>query len=473
MKTLIAFALAAVAWAAPSAELLEAAKAGSKEQVRKLIAAKADVNSTEADGTTALMWAAYHDDVESADALLKAGANPNLANDLGATPLWAAAQNGGTAMVKRLLEAGADPNKGLESGETPLMIAARGGYPEAMELLIAKGAKVDTKGPRQQTALMWAAAQKHPAAVRVLVKHKANIQDVSGVYYEVMAVVPHGYLPYNRPIPHGGETALMFAARVGDAESAKILVEAGANVNDTDAWGMSAVTLAAHSGFADVVEYLLDKKANPNFMFAGISALHNAIMRRSERMVKALLDHGANPNDQVRTWTPLRRSADDWNFDPNLVGTSPLWLAARLGEPGIVKMLLAKGADAKFVHHVAYVAEVGFGSAEREESSSVLMAATGMAKINDFVELPVGVNREPATLETAKLLVEAGADLNLKALDGKTALDAARTQRFQSVISYLIEKGAQGAPVPAGGAPGGRGGAGGPRPAGPKPAPAK
>jgi ankyrin repeat protein len=447
--------------------LIEAAKAGSKEQIRKLIAAESDVNVTEADGTTALMWAAYHDDLETADALLKAGANPNLANDLGATPLWTASQNGGTAMVKRLLDAGADPNKALLAGETPLMVAARGGYAEALELLLAKGAKVNVKGARQQTALMWAASQKHPAAVQVLVKNGANIHDVSGVYYEVMGIGPHGYLPYNRPIPHGGETALMFAARSGDVESAKILVEAGANVNDTDAWGVSAVTLAAHSGFADVVEYLLDKKANPSFMFAGMSALHNAIMRRSERMVKALLDHGANPNDQLRTWTANRRSADDWSFPPALVGASPLWLAAGLGEPGIVRMLLEKGADPKFVHHSAYVAEVGFGAAERDELFTTLMAATGLAKINAWENPPLGSNREGATMETVKLLVEAGADLNAKANDGKTALDAARTQRFQSVITYLTERGAQGAAPAAG--PGGRGGGGG-RPAGPKPA---
>lgn len=441
-------------------DLLEAAKAGSKEAINALIASKADVNATEPDGTTALLWAAYHDDLESADALLKAGAKPNTANDLGATPLWAASQNGSSAMTRRLLDGGADPNLALVSGETPLMVAARGGYPDVLELLIAKGAKLDVVGTRDQTALMWAASQKHAQAVKVLLDHGANLSMKSSVYYEVMAIPPHGFLPYNRPIPHGGETALMFAARSGDLESVKLLVAKGANVNDMDAWGVSAMTLAEHSGFGDVVEFLLEKKANPNFMLAGFSPLHEAVMRRDKRIVKALLDHGAFPDDQVRTWTPTRRSSDDWNFSASLVGATPLWLAASLGEPEIMRMLIDKGANPKFVHHVAYVAEAGFGQAEKDDIYSTLMGATGMLRVNAWVDPPRD-GREAATLEVVKLLVDAGVDINLKGSDGKTALDGARTQRYQSVVAYLIEKGAQGAPVQSGG---GRGGA---RPAAP------
>lgn len=444
--------------AGSSPDLLEAAKSGSKETIRALIANKADVNAAEADGTTALLWAAYHDDLDSADALLKAGANPNAANDLGATPLWAASQNGGAAMARKLLDAGANPNAALMSGETPLMVAARGGYPEVLEALIAKGAKLDEAGTRAQTALMWAAAQKHPEAVKVLLDHGANLSMKSSVYYEVMAIPPHGFLPYNRPIPHGGDTALIFAARVGDLESVKLLVTKGANVNDMDAWGVSAMTYAAHSGFADVVEFLLEKKANPNFMLAGFSPLHEAIMRRDEHMVRALLDHGANPSDQLRTWTPTRRSSDDWNFDASLVGATPLWLAASLGEPKLMRMLMDKGADPKFVHHAAYIAEAGFGQADKDDIYSTLMAVTGMLRVNSWVDAP-REGREEATLEAVKMLVEAGADLNIKGTDGKTALDGARTQRYQSVIAYLVEKGAQGAPAQSGG------GRSGPRPA--------
>ncbi len=289
---------------------------------------------------------------------------------------------------------------------------------------------------------MWAVAQKHPDVVKVLLAHHADLNLKSDVWSEMMAVPPHGYLPYNKEIPHGGETALMFAARVGDLDSAKLLVAAGANVNDADAWGVSAVTLAAHSGFRDLVEFLLQKEANPNQAPAGFTALHEAIMRRDEEMVTALLDHGADASAPLKTWTPTRRSSDDWNFDTSLVGATPYWLAARFTEPNVMRLLVKHGADPKFVHHAAYVAEQGFGQSERKETVNALMAAVGMIRVNPWVEIPRG-EREALTLETVKLAVESGADLNLANTDGRTALDAAKGLRYQSVVDYLSEKGAK------------------------------
>src|SRR5256884_759478 len=87
---------------------------------------------------------------------------------------------------------------------------------------------------------------------------------------------PHGHLDYNRAIPHGGDTALMFAARAGDSASAKLLVAAGANVNDADAWGVSATAMAAHAGHVELVEFLLERGADPNVAAPGFTALHAA-----------------------------------------------------------------------------------------------------------------------------------------------------------------------------------------------------
>src|SRR5262249_14697787 len=285
--------------------------------------------AAEADGTTALHWASYRDDVESADLLIRAGANVNAANDLGATPLWTASLNASAPMVKRLLDAGANPNTALLAGETPLMVASRSGNPAVVEQLIAKGATVNARGMRGQTALMWAVSQHHAECVKVLLAHGADVQARSDVWNEVMAVPPHGYLEYNRAIPHGGDTALMFAARVGDVASAQTLLAGGASVNDADAWGVSAVTMAAHAGFTPLVEFLLEKGADPNAAKAGFSALHAAIMHRDQAMVRALLDAGADPNRPIDSWTPIRRSSKDFSFSPELVGATPFWLAAR------------------------------------------------------------------------------------------------------------------------------------------------
>jgi ankyrin repeat protein len=422
--------------------VVEAARHGDKDAIRALVQKKADVNAAEPDGSTALQWAAYNNDLDCADLLLRGGANPNTQNDLGATPLWAAAQNGSVAMVRRLLEAGANPNAALVAGETPVMVAARSGYADVVDLLLAKGGNPDAHGTRGQTALMWAVSQKHPEVVKVLLAHHADLNVRSEVWNEVMAIPPHGYLPYNKAIPHGGETALLFAARVGHLESAKLLVAAGANVNDADAWGVSATTLAAHSGIVDVAEFLLDKGADPNAAGAGFTALHEAVMRRDETMVKDLLDHGADPNIPLKTWTPMRRSSEDWHFEASLVGATPFWLAARFTEPSVMKMLVARGADPKFVHHAEYVAERGFGGVATKETVTPLMAAMGMLRVYPWVDLPRS-EEEPLALETAKLLIDWGVDVNAANTDGRNALDGARSLRYQSVIKYLEEKGAK------------------------------
>ena len=406
-----------------------------------------NVNAAEADGSTALHWASYRDDLESADLLIRAGAKVNAANDLGATPLWAASQNGSAAMVRRLLEAGANPNVALLAGETPLMVAARSGYPAGIvEQLLAKDANAGARGARGQTALMWAVSQKHPDVVKVLLAHGADVKARSEEWSQMMAVPPHGYLGYNRQIPHGGDTALLFAARVGDLDSAKLLVAAGANVNDADAWGVSATVLAAHSGYTEFVEFLLENGADPNAAAAGFTALHGAILRRDEKMATALLAHGADPNAPLRTWTPTRRSSHDFHFEPALVGATPFWLAARFSQPGVMRLLVKHGADPLFVHHSDQVADRGFQ--HRTEVTTALMAATGMGGGTTAWVQPAKGEREALTLEAVQLAAELGADVNAVNTDGRTALDAAKALRYDSVVKFLVQKGAKsGRPV--------------------------
>ncbi len=422
--------------------LLEAAKGGDAATLRKLIAEKADVNAAAPDGSTALHWASHRNDLDSVKLLLAAGANVNATTDLGVTPLWTAAENGSAPIVRALIAAKADPNLALLAGESPLMVAARAGNAEAVELIAAAGANVDAHGTRGQTALMWAAAEKHPDVVKVLLTHHADVSLKSEVWTNVMAVPPHGYLPYNKAIPHGGETALMFAARVGDLESARLLVAAGANPSDEDAWGVTATTLAAHSGFTDVVLFLLDKGADPNAMRCGFSALHVAVMRRDQKMVAALLEHGAKPDPKLETWTPTRRSSHDWHFDPEWIGATPYWLAARIDEPGIMRLLVDHGADPLFVQDVTWHAEQGFGAVDKTEKSTALLAALNVGGGEIWEQLPSG-EREPKTLAAVKMAVESGVDVNAENTAGHSALDMAEQARYASVVDYLKEHGAK------------------------------
>ena len=434
--------------AADGIPLIDAARNADAGALRSLLKQRVDVNAASADGTTALHWASYRDDLASADALIRAGANVNAANDLGATALWMASMNGSEAMVRRLLQASANPNAKLLLGETPLMVAARSGHAGVVQLLVDARADVNTRAARNQTALMWAVAQKHPEVVRILIAHGADLHARSDSWTNVEAVPPHGQLEYNRAIPHGGDTALMFAARVGDPESARQLVAAGANVNDKDAWGVSALVLAAHSGFDSLVDFLLEGGADANAAEAGFSALHEAILRRDERMVTALLAHGADPNTPLRTWTPTRRSSKDWNFYPELVGATPYWLAARFNEPAVMRQLAERGADPKFVHRVEYIPD-GPILKRKTEVTTTLMAATGMGGGGQAWVPVARSEREALMLETVKLAVGDGVDVNAENPDGRTALDAAVALKFESVVKFLTERGAKRGKKPA------------------------
>jgi ankyrin repeat protein len=396
-------------------------------------------NPPSGDGSTPLHWAAYADDLAGVDRLIKSGEKVNAANDIGATALWAASLNGSAPIVARLLGAGANPNMALLSGETPLMVASRAGKLDVVDLLLAKGANPDARGPRAQTALMWAVAQKHAEVARLLVARGADVHARTDRWTQMMAVPPHGLPEYNRMIPHGADTALMFAARVGDLASAKVLVEGGANVNDHDDWGVSAVTLAAFSGYGDVARYLLDKGADPNNDKPGFTALHCAIMRRDEPTVAALLARGANPNAAVRVWTPTRRSSDDYHFMPALVDATPYWLAARFTQPNVMRLLVKHGADPKVIHDSNYVQ--GEGYQRRKERTTAIMAALGMGGGTAWVPID-RAERDALVLETVKVAVELGADVTVASTDGRTALDSARAQKYDAVVAFLEARGA-------------------------------
>ena len=421
--------------------LIEAAKGGDWEAVRVLLEQGADVTATAPDGATALHWASYWDDVESAELLIRASADVSAANDLGATPLWIASLNGSVSMVRSLLEAGADPNAALLSGETPTMTAARTGSPRVVEQLLAAGADPNASATRGQTALMWAVSQLHSDVVGVLLEYGADVHARSETWSQVMAVPPHSNSANQQDVPHGGNTALTFAARVGDLSSARMLVNAGADIDDADARGASVMVLAAHSGFVDLVEFVLDEGADPNAAEAGFSALHLAIMRRDENLGRQLLDHGADPNARITNWTPTRRASADWNIHPALIGATPFWLAARFTQPGFLRLLAEHGADPLFVHEVHYVAASGsYGAAGTEEATTALMAAVGMAarRVRAFVR-PDPAELEFLTLEAVRLAVELGVDVNATDLNGRTVATA---RTYDSVTEFLAAEAA-------------------------------
>lgn len=416
--------------AGPDSKLIEAARKADRPVLRALLKQKVDVNARSGDGSTALHWAAHWDDLEAADLLIAAGADVNAADDLGGTPLWVASSDASPAMVARLLKAGANPNQAPLSGATPLMMAAHVGKIDSVKALLVRGADVNAAEiGRGQTALMWAAAERHPDVVAALVEAGANINSRSSARPLTVTTGPDYDSSFVVQIQLGGYTPLMFAAQQGDIESAKVLLAGGANVNDVDAGGISALVLAAHSGQEAFGIFLAEQGADPNAAGAGYTALDAAILLREGRLVKTLLARGANPNTTLQKATPTRRGSIDNALSPQMIGASPLWLAAKYAEPDALRALAAAGADTRFV---------------MKDGSTILMAPlTGRAADpdNDGVGGPPPIT-EQMVLATVVAAVDLGADVNATSKSGLTALHLAVTKGYRSVVELLASKGA-------------------------------
>ena len=438
LAVILAWPVGALAQFSPvisSPLLIEAIKAQDLEAVRSLVAAGAEVNVSQGDGATALHWAAHRNDLATANLLIEAGADVNLANDLGATALWLAAINGSASMVARLLEAGANPNAPLKRGETPLMTAARSGNSQAVEQLLQYGADVNAaEHERGQTALMWAVAQQHAAVARLLIEHDADLQVRTSVWYQLENTAGNTNTSGNFRMAHGGSTPLLFVARNGDVETARVLIDAGADVQDTDASGASALVIAAHSGHGPLAIFLLGQGADPNAAGAGYTALHAAVLRGQVTLVEALLDHGAKLDAVIEHGTAGRRFSADYSIRHQLIGTDAFWLAAKYGEVEILRTLVERGADPLFVNESGVTTlQVAMGNAG--SSLDNRRDRIGNAPPDPAAE-------ERLTLKLAQLLIELGVDVNAADDRGQTALHHAVLKDFESVVEFLLASGA-------------------------------
>ena len=432
----LAFTVTAVG-APADPKLIQAVKNKDITAVRTLLKQRVDVNATEADGTTALHWASHRDDLGIADALLRSGARANTANDLGATPLHLACTNRSAPMVERLLAAGGNPNASLLNGETVLMTCARAGDARAVKALIAHGANVNARErEHQQTSLMWAAAQRHPEVVQLLIEAGADVRARALTYAQTVVgeqTQRAGREELNYTVLRGGATPLLFATRVGDVESAQLLLKAGADANESQPDGVSALVLAAHSGNGPVAAVLLEHGADPNAFGGGYTALHAAILRSDVNLVKALLARGAKPDVRIAKGTPMRRDTTDWNLPATLIGSTPYLLAARFLEPAIMSALVAGGADA---------------AATLANGADAVMLAAGMgssrnASRRGIETIDFGkVEPESRVRETVAAAVAMRGDVTAASQTGDTALHVAAALGYDTVVQFLADHGA-------------------------------
>ncbi len=414
---------------------IEVVQSGDHQALRDLIRSGADIDAPHGDGTTALHWAAHRGDAVAADLLLEAGAAPDAANDLGATPLWVAASSSSVAVVNRLLAAGADQNASLRLGETSVMVAARSGSVSVVESLLEHGANANAAElGRGQTALMWAAAQRHADVVRVLVAAGSDVHVRSKVWHQLENTAGNTNPSGNFRMAHGGSTPLLFAARTGDVDTARALVDAGADVNDIAAAGTSALVIAAHSGHSALAIYLVERGADPNAADAGYTALHAAILRSDVALVRALLRHGANPDAVVEHGTPGRRFGADYSIRHQAVGANAFWLASMYGELEILRVLAEHGADP--------LVTPATGASSLQAALGVPMMARENRRNRVGAPPTDTADEERRSLEIVRLVLDRGVDVNASDARGNTALHDAVRRRFTSVVEFLAENGA-------------------------------
>ncbi len=438
----------------------DAARTDDLAEVRRLIKEHADVNGPANDGSSALLWAAFHSDAEMTKALLAAGAWVDTPNHYGVTPLLQASRNGDVEVMRALLDAGADPTRWHPEGETPLMAAARTGRVDAVKLLLSRGSLVNAADPfQEETALMWASAEGHVEMVKTLL--------AAGADPNLKAHVSTLTDRKNADHPSGGFTALMFAARNGHADVVEALIKGGADPKLTNADGASATVVAIVNDRFDLAKELLDLGADPNdgSLYWAVD-MHDATtdMRAHDgsrlqpshpnnltalALVKALLDLGADVNKPfigALHSTTLCCGAT--------VNSSPFYRAATAADIEVLKLMLAHGA--KIEWSPSEIKKEGKPAAPGRPNPNIgktpVMAAlkgglgASFAAGPGFDRLGPPPFREPGSrnpLEALQLLLAAGADPNAKAPDGSTPLHQAVEEQQVAIIRALVAGGAK------------------------------
>ena len=434
---------------------------GEREQALEMIRVGADVNMRQGDGSTALLWAVYNVDPALAEALLSREADPNIMNNYGSSPLAEAVKVGNVVLVDMLLQAGADPEAANADGQTILMLAARTGVVEVAELLLKYGAEVNVLEQwRGQTPLMWAAGNNHGEMTRLLLEHGADVSVRASAFDWGSQITSEPRAQYR---PTGGLTALLYAARTGCTDCAKAIVEAGADINKPSPDAGTALMIAIDNQHFDTAKLLLELGANPHLWdWWGRTALYIAIDmntlpgRGSDDnasisvtaldVARQLLEAGVNPDPQLNFHRPGRGGNSGRFVDDQLTtGATPLLRAANSHDLDAVRLLLEFGADVELPNVMGV---------------TPFMAAAGFGNRRSILRGTFEPGREDRVIPVLQVLLEAGADINRRVSDtqshnariarmstmtnrqGQTPIFAATKQNWMTVVSWLVDHGA-------------------------------
>jgi ankyrin repeat protein len=452
--------------------LADAIENGRREAALELITQGADVNAAQGDGTTPLHWAAYQLDTDLVQRLLKRGAQVNTANRFGAHPLDEAVKAANAEIVALLLKAGAEVDAVNADGQTALMLAARTGSTEVASALLAAGADVNAREAwRDQTPLMWAAEGAFPDLVALFIEDGADVRARAAANDWGSQITSEPRAQYR---PTGGLTPLTYAARSGCVGCVRAILAAGESIDRPTPDGVTALMLAIDNYEFDTAKALLDAGANPHLSdWWGRTALYLAVDMNSYvpsegaphtrsktttgmDLVHALLAAGVEVNPQLNFHRPGRGGNSARFVDDMLTtGATPLLRAAIMHDDEAMRALLAAGA--------------------RVDVPNVMGVTPLMAAVAVGVREPgFGANRAPnltspsiesEVIASLEILLAAGADVNATVTDNSSrtariarpntmvdrdggqfalhsALHSAAGHGWAEVVAYLLEHGA-------------------------------
>jgi ankyrin repeat protein len=422
--------------------LVQAAKTGDTAAATALLNKRADPNAAEPDGTSALHWAVRNNDTALVDRLIRARADVKATNRYGVTAIALACESGSAAILERLLTAGVSVNATGPYGETALHTCARAGNVDGTRVLLARGASLDAGDNwRGQTPLMWATAQKHPEVMRVLIEAGADVNARSTIIAWERQRTSE---PRDKWLPPGGLTPLLFAAREGCVDCAKVLLSAGADADIVDPDQYTPLIIALINGHFDVAGALIDAGANVDMQDkVGRTALWAAVdahtIPSSNRpapretddtlssmdIITRLLDRGAKVDLALRAQVPYRTKLDRGGDGVLGAGTTPLLRAAKAGDVPVITMLLGRGANPRAV-------------TSRGNVNAIMMAANVAAREEDMT----GRNKtQKEAIESIRLLLAAGTDINGVDTQGRTAAHGAALWGWTDVVRFLHDNG--------------------------------
>ena len=452
-----------------------AASHGDAPVIQALLKGGADANEQLPLGRRPLMLAARAGNADAVLALLEHGADVNASEtERGTTALMQAADQGHAEVIKVLLQHGAN----VAAVSRPVMrdgrSAALGNSEDPRRAVrqqniaaLCESDDPDLDEVRAQRELLLGASQK-TLPVADLCKgierrglgfvtiagaggnagagvggEEAFLLDANGVPVldengEAVPVNSRGRRLPPRDPDGGALTALVYAARTGSIDAARVLLERGADVNQTTRYGWSPLLAATQNQNYQMAKFLIEHGADVNLANkGGWTPLYLATDNRNIEggdyptrtadmdgleFIQYLLDKGAAVNARINESTETRTVfTNQWL---NEEGATAFLRAAQSGDLALLKLLLARGADPKI---------------NTKLGVSPLAVAAGIG----WVE---GVTRERSTaetIETVKYLLALGSDPNQQAETGRVALHGAAHKGATEVVKLLVAAGAR------------------------------